>query len=109
MILKEILPIQEDFVDLGQSELSLEAWAHGLVVKLLEATHGQWRYRNIHGHGATARVAVTARKEEIQQFIEDQLDLGEDGLDERDHSLLEINLKDRDFLGRGSTLLVAPD
>ena len=63
IILKEILPIQEDFVDLGQCKLSLKAWAHGLVVKLLEVTHGQWLYLNIHVHDATAGVAATARKE----------------------------------------------
>ena len=41
-----------------------------------------------------AGVAATARKEEIQRFIKDQMDLGGKGLDKRDHYLLEINLKD---------------
>ena len=49
-------------------------------------------------------MAAIARKEEIQQFIEDQLDLGEDGLDENDHYLLEINSE----VSQGSTLLIAP-
>ena len=48
----------------------------------------------VHVHDATAGVTATARKEEIQQFIEDQMDLGGEGLDERDHYLLEVNLED---------------
>ena len=41
-----------------------------------------------------AGVAATARKEEIQQFIEDQIELGEEGLDASDYYLLEVNLED---------------
>ena len=63
-------------------------------MKLLEVTHGQWLYRNVHVHGAVAGLAATARKEEIQQLIEDQIDLGEEGLDPRDYYLLEVNLED---------------
>ena len=94
MISQEILPIQADYVDLGECSLSLEGWAQGLVIRLLETTHGQWLYRNLHVHDTVAGVNATARKEEIQRFIEDQLELGEEGLDERDHYLLEINLDD---------------
>ena len=36
MILKEIIPIQEDYVDMGGSTLSFNKWAQGLIVKLLE-------------------------------------------------------------------------
>ena len=64
------------------------------MIRLLEVTHGQWLYRNLHVHDAVAGVNATARKEEIQRFIEDQLEMGEEGLDERDHFLLEINLED---------------
>ena len=45
-------------------------------------------------HDATAGMEATARKEEIQRFIEDQLEMGEEGLDERDHYPLENNLED---------------
>ena len=64
------------------------------MIRLLEVTHGQWLYRNLHVHDAVAGVNATARKEEIQRFIEDQVEMGEEGLDERDHFLLEINLED---------------
>ena len=94
MISKEILPLQEEHVDAGECKLSLSAWAQGLITKLLEATHGQWLYRNMHVHDTVSGVAATARKEEIQQFIEDQLDLGGEGLDEQDKFLLDINLGD---------------
>ena len=30
----------------------------------------------------------------MQRYIEDQIELGEEGLDERDHYLLEVNLED---------------
>ena len=63
-------------------------------MRLLEVTHDQWIYRNMHVHDATAGMEATAIKEEIQCFVEDQLEMGEGGLDERDHYLLEINLED---------------
>ena len=94
MISKEILPLQERFVEAGGCKLTLDVWAQGLVTKLLEATHGQWLYRNVQVHDTTSGVEASARKEEIQRFIEDQLDLGGEGLDEHDKFLLEINLDD---------------
>ena len=94
MFTKEMMPIQTDYVELGECTLTLDKWAQGLVVKLLEVTHGQWLYRNVHVHDAVSGVAATARKEEIQQFIEDQIELGEEGLEENDHYLLEVNLED---------------
>ena len=39
-------------------------------------------------------VNATLKKEELQLLIEDQLELGEDGLEEEDKYLLEINLDD---------------
>ena len=94
MFTKEMMPIQADYVELGKCTLSLDKWAQGLVVKLLEITHGQWLYRNIHVHNAVTGVAATARKEEIQQFIEDQIELGEEGLEASDYYLLGVNLED---------------
>lgn len=39
MISKEVLAVQAVHVALGNCQLSLEGWAQGLVIKLLEATH----------------------------------------------------------------------
>ncbi len=58
-------------------------WSEGLVIKLLEATYGQWLYRCVQIHDKVTGTRVTARKEEILQEIERQLELGtEDLLDE---------------------------
>ena len=54
MISKETVKLQKDCVDLGGCSVLLDKWAQGLVVRLLEVTHGQWLYRNIHVHDATA-------------------------------------------------------
>ena len=65
MISKEIIPIQADYVEIGVCKLTLEAWSQGLVAKLLEATHGQWLYRNVHVHDGIVGVIANARKEEM--------------------------------------------
>ena len=67
-------------------------WSKGLIVKLLEVTHGQWLYRNVHVHDFLAGTIATERKEELRQAIEDELDLGGEGLAEEDMYLLDINL-----------------
>ncbi len=64
------------------------------MVKLLEVSHRQWRYRNVHAHDEIAGVTTTSCKKKIQCFIEDQLELKEEGLDPNDPYLLEINLED---------------
>ena len=94
MASKEIISIQRDYVEAGGCTLSTDTWAQGLVIKLLEITHGQWLYRNVQVHDTVAGTKVTERKEEIQRYIEDQMEIGEEGLDEKDHFLLEINLND---------------
>ena len=40
MLSKEIIPIQEDYVEMGGSLMSINKWTQGLVTKLLEVTHG---------------------------------------------------------------------
>ena len=45
-------------------------------------------------HANIAGVASNAREEEIQKFIENQLELGEEGLDKKDQYLLKVNLED---------------
>jgi hypothetical protein len=95
MISKEILNIH--YSTAWDSEEDMPApteWAKGLVIKLLETTHGQWLYRNIHVHDAVSGSLATAKKEELQKAIEDELELGGEGLAEEDLYLLEINLDD---------------
>ena len=60
----------------------------------MEVTHGQWIYRNLLVHDKITGVLATKKKEELQREIQRQQELGEEGLDEADKFLLEINLED---------------
>ena len=96
MVSKEIGVIQGTAADEGRFKLTVQNWTSGLVIKLLETTHGQWLYRNVHVHDKVAGENAMARKEEIRKELEYQLSLGEDGLAEEDQYLLEINLDELD-------------
>ena len=50
MIPKAAVMIQSETEDASNCRLTVKAWSAGLVVKLLEVTHGQWLYRNVHVH-----------------------------------------------------------
>ena len=71
VVSKRIIALQEDSVDMGECRLTLNKWTQGLVVQLLEVTHGQWLYRNVIVHDATTGVTATAMNEEILQYIKD--------------------------------------
>jgi hypothetical protein len=53
-------------------------------------------YRNVVVHHRTAGDLVTRRKEEIREALDEQIELGEEGLAEEDMFLLEINLDELD-------------
>ena len=94
MISKEMVDLQREFCEWADTKLTAEQWAHGLITKLMETTHGQWLYRNVHVHDKITGTLATCRKEELKEAILDQLYIGEEGLAEEDKYLLEINLKD---------------
>ena len=95
MVSKQVVRIQRRFIEEGgRCDLSADIWVQQLAVRLLEVTHGQWLFRNVHVHDHVAGVHATRRKEELWGAIEDQLELGGEGLDEQDRYLLEINLED---------------
>ena len=94
MVSKEIFAIQRKAEDDGKSYMSLENWGAGLVTKLLEVTHGQWLYRNVHVHDLVSGQNAWNRKESLRRELEYQIALGGDGLAEEDQYLLEINLDD---------------
>jgi hypothetical protein len=51
MISKEILNLHYSTTCENEEDMpASSAWAKGLVTKLLEVTHGQWLYRNVHVH-----------------------------------------------------------
>ena len=78
MISKEMLVIQQRHLTqiVTGSTWTISAWAKGLVVKLLETTHGQWLYRNVHVHDTITSNHAVCRKEAIRREIRMQLDMG---------------------------------
>ena len=94
MISKEMVDLQREFCELAETKYTAEQWAHSLITKLMEITHGQWLYRNVHVHDKVTGTLATKRKEELKEAILDQLYIGEEGLAEDDKYLLEINLQD---------------
>ena len=94
MISRRMVEIQRDFCEIVETKKTAEQWARGLIIKLLEITHGQWLYRNVHVHDKVTGTLATKRKEELKDAILDQLYIGEEGLAEEDKYLLEINLED---------------
>ena len=94
MIGRRIREIQAAFAVTNGSRITPDQWASGVVIKLLEATHGQWLYRCIQVHNRVQGTTATQRKEDLQREIEEQQDQGFDGLLEEDQFLREVNLED---------------
>lgn len=94
MISRRVIEVQREYLQMKGLEWKLDKWASGLVVRLLEVTHGQWLYRNVVVHDATAGRLAVVRKEKILAEIEDQQSKGETGLLEEHKYLLEVNLDD---------------
>ena len=76
MISKEVLRIQLDCVSVGGCRISLEGWAEGLVVKLLEMKYWQWLCGNVAVHNLAGGLEEVQRKQELQIEIERQIELG---------------------------------
>ena len=94
MVSVRIIDIQREYLALRCASWKLDKWATGLVVRLLEVTHGQWLYRNVVVHDAKSGQVATARKEEIVAQIEAEHAEGGSGLVEEDRYLLDINMDD---------------
>jgi hypothetical protein len=77
-----------------RATMNTERWGRELVTRLLvlEVTHGQWLYCNVQVHNRTTGTLTTQQKEEIQMEIEQQRELGTEGLLEEDCYLAECNL-----------------
>ena len=91
-LLAELVELQKYALVEADLRLTVDKWAKELVICLLEITHGQYLYRNVMVNDKTAWELAIWQKEEIRQALVEQLTLGEDGLDEDDKFLLEINL-----------------
>jgi hypothetical protein len=96
MVSKGLQEIQTTYSTINGSNASPKQWTTGVVIKLLEATHGQWLYRCIQVHDRVQGTLATLRKEELQKEIEAQQEMGYGGLLEEDQYLAEVNLEDVD-------------
>ena len=94
MICTRMRQIQSQFHYREGTRINPRRWAKGPILKLLEATHGQWLYRNVQIHDTMAGTQATLRKEEIQREIEEQMEMGTDGLWDEDLWMMEVNLGD---------------
>ncbi len=72
MVCQQLREIQATYTSIKGSCVTPEQWATGVVIKLLEATHGQWLYRCVQVHDRVHGTLATQRKEELQREIEDQ-------------------------------------
>ena len=70
-----------------------KSWAKGIIVGMIEITHSQWLYQNVRVHDTVTELHATRRKEELQNEIEYQIQMGGEELAEDDKYLLEINLE----------------
>jgi hypothetical protein len=92
MISKQIRGIQALYHKVEGSTISPEHWTMGLVIKLLEITHGQWLYRCVQIQDEVSGTKAMRWKEELQREIERQQEIGAENLWEEDQYLCEINL-----------------
>ncbi len=93
MVCKRIHGIQEPYSLIEGTHMSVSRWTSGLILKLLEMTHGQWLYRNVQVHDTIAGTWATVQKEQSQWEIEHQMELGASSLLQEDKYLMEINLE----------------
>ena len=96
VISRELVELQKFALVEAESPLTVDKCAKELVIHLLEITHGQWLYRNVVVHDRMAGDLASRCKEDIWQALEEQIELGKEGLEEKDKFLLEINLGEPD-------------
>ena len=66
----EIATLQQQHLQVSGYMMSIDGWMTGLIIKLLEITHGQWLYLSVMVHDSTTGTLITKRKEEMQLEIE---------------------------------------
>jgi hypothetical protein len=95
MISTEITNIQQQYIAVNGSRMSLDKWCTRLITQLLEITQGQWLYQNyMIVHDPVSGMIATAKKEELLLETESQRDLGDTGLLEEDKYLAKVNLEE---------------
>jgi hypothetical protein len=110
MICRGLRGLQELYSTVEGSNVSGEQWVTGVIIKLLETTHGQWLYRCVQVHNRFSSIHATQQKEEHQRAIEAQQDMGWEDLTEEDQYLVEVNLEDLEHtLGQKAGILASCD
>ncbi len=66
MVCIKISGIQNVYMLIEGMHMSPTQWTTGLILKLLETTHGQWLYQNVHVHDVIAGTRAILRKEQLQ-------------------------------------------
>jgi hypothetical protein len=90
MVCRQAQDTQDTYSSIKGSNISSCQWAQGLVVKLLEPTHGQWLYPCVQIHDKIAGTCIIACKEEIQCKIERQLEYGTEDILDVDQYYAEV-------------------
>jgi hypothetical protein len=63
MVCKKIRSIQELYSMVEGTNTSAAQWTTGLILILLEITHGQWFYQNVQVYDTVGGTRATLRKE----------------------------------------------
>jgi hypothetical protein len=109
MICHGLRGLQEIYTTVHGPNVTGEQWVTGVIIRLLETTHGQWLYRCVQVHDRFSGIQATQQKEKLQMAIEAQQDMGWEDLVEEDQYLAEVNLEDLEHTSgkRQEYLLVA--
>jgi hypothetical protein len=94
MIFTSMRSIQSLYHFREGTQIAPNRWVQGLILKLLEATHGKWIYQTIQIHESVAGTQATLQKEAIQWEIESQMELVMAGPLKEDPWMMEVNLGD---------------
>jgi hypothetical protein len=89
----KLLPIQSTVSHSSRSSSNAMRWISGLITQLLQVMHTQLIYQCVLVHDRmTGTALILAHKEELLKEVENQLNIGPDGLNEQHWFLLECNL-----------------
>lgn len=92
MFLYKLLSLLYDIILQPGHTMDLENRMAGLITQFLEITHNLWIYRNVVVHDDAAGIHAMRWRALLQTEIEQQVDLGSEGLGETNQCMLERNL-----------------
>ena len=69
MVSKRLRELQTTYTVVTGSRVMPEQWTTGVVIKLLEVTHGQWLYCCIQVHDRVQETQATQHKEELSKKL----------------------------------------